>query len=82
MAEKVTFEEKQKFIQILRDLGFEPTPEDRELALVERLERIESIKKIYPKKICLLNFIINNSQMPHELIQYIISFMFNTELLF
>jgi hypothetical protein len=82
MAEEVTFEEKQKFIQKLLNLGFEPTVGDRELALVERWERIESIRSIYIQKICLLISASNNSQVPRDLVQYILSLKFDTELLF
>ena len=52
MAEKVTFEEKQEFIQKLLDLGFIPTSEDKELALVEQWERWLPIIH----KICILRY--------------------------
>jgi hypothetical protein len=78
MAEKVTFQEKQEFIQKLLALGFNPTPEDKELAIVEQWERCDALLII---KTCILlkSPLLLEMSVPQEIMQYISLLMWETE---
>jgi hypothetical protein len=78
MAEKVTFQEKQNFIQKLLTLGFVSTPEDKELALVEKWERCAPS---IIKRICTFQHapLLTEINMPKEIYPNIALLMFNTE---
>jgi hypothetical protein len=71
MAKDASYHEKKFFIGKLRDLIFKPTPEDTELALLEKFERCA------PTIIKQLHFFPNFlSEMPRELIDYVLTLTF------
>jgi hypothetical protein len=76
MADKVSFQEKQGFIQKLLNLGFKPTKDDKELALVEQWGRWEPIIK----KILLLRYAQFFIEIPcTDVTKYIEWLMLETE---
>lgn len=80
MAQKVCFFEKKIFIAKLIAMGFEPTVGDKELALIEQLERS---KDIIPKIYSFIFSINKNntdtlSKLPHDVLKYIVLLMLNT----
>jgi hypothetical protein len=80
MAENVSLQEKKEFIQKLRKLGFNPTPEDKELALVEQWERWQPmIQNIWLLRCAHNDPAIFLSQVPRDMINYISQRMLDTE---
>ena len=81
LAEKVSYSQKKEFLRKLLALGFESTPQDKELEFTEKWNRCEKIRQniyllycalAYDKEWLLLGF-------PQDTLKYISYYMFETE---
>jgi hypothetical protein len=73
MAEKVSLQEKKVFIQKLRNLGFQPTSDDKELALVEQWERC------HKKLVFFLSPPLSEIEIPQDVTNYITLLLWQAE---